>query len=300
MSLMLAILAQVGPMVTPGAAPPLPHETEIPAPRRHAQSQAQPEGQPQPSAVAAPPPPSRLQECLELAENEPEQAIDAAQDWLDKEKGPGRVAPGQCLGVAHAQLGNWTEAEAALLAARDSALTEEHEVRARIGAMAGNYALAGGKPEAALVTLDAAHADAMAVPDAALAGAIAIDRASALVALKRDDEAATALTEARTSRPNDAQAWLLSATLSRRMGKLAEAQQQIQRAADILPIDPGIGLEAGVIAMLSGREESARRSWQSVIDAKPDSGAAATARGYIAQLGPSTPNTTLQSVVPKP
>jgi len=292
MSLLLAILAQVGPMVTPGAAPPLPHETQVDRP--------QPRRQSQPDAATTPSPPSPLQQCLALAQDDPEAAVESAQAWLDKEKGPGRVAPGQCLGVAHAQLGNWQEAEAALLAARDATLADDRQQRARIGAMAGNYALAGGKPEAALAELDVAHSDAMAIPDAALAGAIAIDRASALIELKRQDEAAAALTEARTSRPGDAQAWLLSATLSRRMGKLAEAQSQIERAAELLPIDPEIGLEAGVIAMLSGREESARRSWQSVVDAKPNSDAAAKARGYLAQLGPSTPNSTLQSVVPKP
>ena len=69
------------------------------------------------------------------------------------------------------------------------------------------------------------------------------------------------------------------------MGKLAEAQAQIERAYDLRPIDPAVGLEAGVIAVLSGRDGSARKSWQSVIDAAPQSAEAAAARGYIAQLG---------------
>ena len=103
-------------------------------------------------------------------------------------------------------------------------------------------------------------------------------RLRALVALTRADEAAAALTEARLASPKNPEAWLLSATLSRRQGKLAEAQAQIQQAADLLPIDPAIGLEAGVIAVLSGRDEAARKSWQSVIAAAPDSAAAVTAR----------------------
>ena len=118
-----------------------------------------------------------------------------------------------------------------------------------------------------------------------LAGEIAIDRARALVALKREDDAAAALVEARTLAADNGLAWLLSATLSRRQGKLAAAQAQIATAAGLSPRDPEIGLEAGVIAMLAGNEAAARKSWQSAIDAAPSSEAAATARGYLAQLG---------------
>jgi len=44
-------------------------------------------------------------------------------------------------------------------------------------------------------------------------------------------------------------------------------------------------VEAGVIAMLGGKEEAARKSWQSVIEVDPEGDAAETARGYLAQLG---------------
>ena len=86
-------------------------------------------------------------------------------------------------------------------------------------------------------------------------------------------------------------AWLLSATLSRRMGKLTEARAQIATAAQLNPKDPEIGLEAGLIEVLSGHDEAARKSWQSVLAMAPDSQAATTARGYIAQLG-APPSTT--------
>ena len=51
------------------------------------------------------------------------------------------------------------------------------------------------------------------------------------------------------------------------------------------PTDPEIGLEAGVIAMLDGREPAARKAWQSVMLVAPGSKAADTANGYLAQLG---------------
>ena len=157
-------------------------------------------------------------------------------------------------------------------------------MRARLGAMAGNAALAQGAFEQALTTLDLARNEASGAGDIRLTGEIAIDRARALVALKRNDDAAKALVEARTTAADNALAWLLSATLSRREGKLAEAQAQIAAAAELAPRDPEIGLEAGVIAMLAGNEAAARRSWQSAIDTAPQSQAATTARGYLAQL----------------
>jgi tetratricopeptide (TPR) repeat protein len=278
----LALLAaQVGPLVTPGAAPPLPHESQLPERRP---PRAKPRLLPLPAPTAEPSP---KQVCLDLADSTPSQAEDDAETWLAKAQGAEKAMAGECLGVALSRQEKWPEAEAAFLAARDVAT--DPPLRARLGAMAGNAALAQGDATAALAALDAAKADAGS--DRALAGGIAIDRARALVALKRDGEAAMALDEARADTPDNAQAWLLSATLSRRMNKLAEAQAQIEKAAALLPVDPEIGLEAGVIAMLAGRQDAARKSWQSVVTAAPGSEAAATAKGYLAQIGaaPSAP-----------
>ena len=97
-----------------------------------------------------------------------------------------------------------------------------------------------------------------------------------------------ALAQAREAEPDNAQAWLLSATLSRRQNKLIEAQAQIEKAAQLSPRDPEIGLEAGVIAVLAGNEGAARHSWRSVLEMAPDSPAAATAKQYISQLGPES------------
>jgi tetratricopeptide (TPR) repeat protein len=282
MPLVLALLAaQVGPMVTPGAAPPLPHETELPARRP---PRAKPRLLPLPTPTVVP---SQARMCRDLAERTPSEAEDDAEAWLARAQGVEKAMAGECLGLALSRQEKWPEAEAAFLAARDAA--SDQPLRARLGAMAGNAALARGDAAAALAALDAAKADAG--DDKALAGGIAIDRARALVALKRDGEAAMALDEARADAPDNAQAWLLSATLSRRMNKLAEAQAQIEKAAALLPVDPEIGLEAGVIAMLAGHQDAARKSWQSVVSAAPDSEPAATAKGYLAQIGapPSAP-----------
>ena len=271
-TLLAPMLAQVGPFQTPARS--APSRPPAAAPRTVA-----------PPVPAAPR--SRLQFCLDDAASAPVDAIDDAEGWRDAVTGPARAEPNLCLGSAHARLEHWPEAEQAFLAGRDAALEGDRQPRAKLGAMAGNAALAQGAFEQALSTLDRARSDAVGADDLRLTGEIAIDRARALVALKREPEAEKALVEARTSAADNGLAWLLSATLSRRQGKLAPAQAQIATAAQLAPRDPEIGLEAGVIAMLAGNEVAARRSWQSAIDTAPSSEAATTARSYLAQLGPS-------------
>lgn len=268
--ILLPLLAQVGP------GPALP--------------QAPLEIKRKPDRVidAPAPAPSRIAACLALIQTDPASAVEQAEVWRDGAAGSARTEPGHCLGVALTRLGQFAEAEAALLAARDDTAANERANKARLGTMAANAALAAGSPDRALAALDIAHGDALGAGNANLAGEISIDRARALVALKRENDAAAALAEARSAAPENAAGWLLSATLARRQGKLVEAQAQIETAAQLLPIDPEIGLEAGVIAALSGRDEAARRSFQSVVRAAPDSPAAKTAQGYLDQLGPDT------------
>lgn len=278
MSLLLGlILAQIGPAVSPGLPPRPAVEGREGLPRRKS-------APPAPSAAAAPVQ-SRLKACLDDAETSPGDAIDDAEQWLQQVKGTPQVGPQQCLGAAHSRRGEWDEAQTAFLAARDAAAASDTGLRAKLGGMAGNAALAGGAPDKALAALDTAQADAQAADDVKLAGEIALDRARALVALKRDDEAAKALVEARTSSPDNPLAWLLSATLSRRQGKLVAAEAQIVTAAGLNPTDPEIGLEAGVIAVLAGHDDAARKSWKSVVAAAPGSEAATAANTYLAQLG---------------
>ncbi|MFA9200264.1 MAG: hypothetical protein ACEQR8_03620 [Cypionkella sp.] len=226
--------------------------------------------------------PSRpaIEQCLDTARADPAKARAYAEEWVARTQGLQRAAGRHCLGVAASNAGDWAGAAAAFLAARDEAV--ELRFRARMGALAGSALLAEGKPAEALAALDAAHSEAAG--DAPLGGAIALDRASALVALERLVEAGAALGEARALVPEEPHAWLLSATLSRRQGDLPAAQTLIERAAELDPRDPAIGLEAGVIAALGGRDAAARRSFESVLAAAPDGPPAAAARAYLAQL----------------
>lgn len=276
---LLPLLAQLG-TVSPGGAPALP-QAPLEMPRRQ-------KSEPVRAPIVVPQPRSALEECLATARTDPPGAAELAQTWRATMTGPARADPDQCLGFALSALQRWDEAEEAFLAARDDAAASDHGLKARMGELAANAALASGAGPRALATLDTAHGDALGAGDTRMAGEISIDRARALVLLGRENDAAAALSEARAAAPDSPQAWLLSATLSRRMNKLADAQQQIVEAARLLPIDPEIGLEAGVIAMLAGREDAARKSWQSVVIAAPGSDPAKTAQGYLDQLGPDT------------
>lgn len=244
-------------------------------------------------AQAAAPPTldeDRLTVCLDQARSDPASAIAAADAWLAETAGPQRSLPRQCLGTAYVSLLRWDAAQAAFLAGRDERPATDHAGRARLGAMAGNAALAAGEHEGALAVFDRALADAREADiSAALAGTIAADRARALVALGREDEAGAMLADARRDAPQQADVWLLSATLARRLDDLAQAQAHIETAAALAPDDAAIGLEAGLIAALTGRDDAARASWRSVIATHPASPESTAAAEYLAQLDGAPP-----------
>lgn len=272
MSLLLPLslmLMQVGVDPRGGQVPGVPEELRDRPPRGASQAERAP-------ARAA------IDVCLTAAQSDPAKARALAEEWVARTAGAQRATGRHCLGVAAALAGDWPAASSAFLAAREEA--NDARFRARMAVLAGNAWLAQDRPAEALAALDAARTETSG--DAGVAGALALERAKALVALKREAEAGSALAEARRLLPGDATAWLLSATLARRQHDLTTAQRQIERAAALDPRDPAVGLEAGVIAALGGNDAAARRSFESVIAAAPESEQAAAAKSYLAQLDP--------------
>ena len=240
-------------------------------------------------AAAATAPPrtvdeDRLSVCLDHARTDPTSAIVEASNWAAGVVGPDASYPQQCLGLAYTMLLRWDAAERAFLAARDAMGANDHFRRAQLATMAGNAALAQDRAVDALVTLDGAASEAAAAGDDGLRAMVEVDRARAQVAQGREAEAEATLAAARTLDAQSPLAWLLSATLARRLNKLDDAQGYIETAAALSPDYPEIGLEAGVIAMLAGRQEAAEASWRSVIELAPDSDEAASARSYLEQV----------------
>lgn len=242
--------------------------------------------------AAVPPPASpraladdQLELCMDKARTDPASAISEASEWLSGLSAEDGSYPQQCLGMAFTALLRWEAAERAFLAARAAAPPTAHFRRAQLAAMAGNAALAEGRGEAALGDLDLAATDAQASGDKALQAIAQVDRSRAHMLRGDTAQAGAALALARSLDPQSPYAWLLSATLSRRLGDLDEAQAQIETAVALAPDYPESGLEAGVIAMLRGNEAAAVESWRSVVRLEPNGDAAAAARGYLAQLG---------------
>jgi tetratricopeptide (TPR) repeat protein len=242
----------------------------------------------QDAAAAAPAPQptvaeDRLSVCLKHARTDPTSAIVEASAWLSGASGADASYPQQCLGLAYTVLLRWDAAERAFLSAREAAAADDHFRRAQLATMAGNAALAGERAVDALGALELAAGDAATSADDGLRSMVEVDRSRALVIQGREADAEASLALARTLDPQSPFAWLLSATLARRLGKLDEAQGYIETAAALAPNYPETGLEAGVIAMLAGRQEAAEASWRSVIELAPDSAEAASARAYLAQ-----------------
>ena len=229
----------------------------------------------------------RLQLCIERAGRDPATSLAEASAWVAAAKGANRSKPLECLGQIYTVLLRWDAAEGAFTEAAGVTPVADDARRSALFAQAGNAALAGGHADRALSHLDAA----VGVPGIGplARGQAEIDRARALVALDRLDDAVEAFAAAQRDAPDDPDAWLLGATVARRRGDFAAAQRQIEVAGKLASTDPGIGLEAGVIAMLDGREPAARKAWQSVMLVGPESKEAETAKAYLAQLGDAPP-----------
>jgi tetratricopeptide (TPR) repeat protein len=285
MILLPLFLMMQGTMLQPGANPSPQRESELPIPRKKA------EKAPAPLAPVAVPLPTaqqdRLALCLAKVRTDPDGAAKDADAWIaESPRTEAQHEARLCLGIALAALQRWEAAEQTFTGlSLETPVATGGEDAIVYRSLAGTAALAGGFPERAIVWLDQAAAGGATLPPAQLGG-IQIDRARALVALERPEEAKKALDEVHRLIPNDSEGWLLSATLLRRQRDLVAAQKDIETAAALDPRDPAIGLEAGVIAMLDGREPSARKSWASVIAAAPDSNEARIARGYLEQIGP--------------
>lgn len=269
---LLVLALQAGPNPAAGAMPVIPDElTEL---RRRQSAQL--------SVDTARP--DRLQNCLARADQDRAAATIEATNRLKTATGLARAQALHCIGYAQAGLGRWSEAARNFLAARDVGDGVDVKYRARLGAIGGTALLSAGNNIEALGVLEQAARDAQAADFAALGAEIQLDRARALVGTGQTAQAGEALATARELAPNNSRAWLLSATLARRNGDLVTAQQFIEQASLLDPANLDTGLEAGVIAVLSGNDEAARRSWQSLIALAPGTSQAQAAAGYLEQI----------------
>jgi tetratricopeptide (TPR) repeat protein len=289
---LLPLLLMVGSLGDPGNPAPVSIKP-LPIPHRGTVVRRTGAANTPPAPVAR----DRLGICLSAVKDDTATGLASARAWAaSATPGAETGRANQCLGTAEARAGHYAEALPAFARAIAALPVGEEGRHAALYALAAQSALASGDAIRALGWLQVALLPS-SVLDADAKAEAQCDRARALVTLGRPEEARTALAEAHRLAPESAESWLLSATLARRDKNLALAQHDIELAAQYARLDPAVGLEAGVIAVLAGHDEAARKSWQSVLTAAPDSPEAVTAKSYLAQLGGTT--TAPQSVPAK-
>jgi tetratricopeptide (TPR) repeat protein len=222
----------------------------------------------------------RYNHCVDLAKSDPQAAAAEADKWATS---GGGVLAKQCLGIAYSDQGKFDLAAGAFEDAAHAAL-QTHDVHAAdFWAQAGNAWLAAGNAGRARAALESAlSAGTLTGVDH---GEVLLDHARALVAADQMVAARADIDKALTEVPDDSLAWLLSATLARRMGDLARAQKDITEAHNRVGDEPQVELEAGNIAAEMHDEAAAKAAWTKVIAAAPDSDAGRAAHAALAQFG---------------
>lgn len=226
----------------------------------------------------------QFSECLTLASKDPASAISSASLWAQQK---GDYLARACHGFALAADFKFDLAVPMLTEAATLAQAKGYPRAARFWAQAGNAAIAAGQADVAVDALDKALASNAL--DTAERADSEVDRARALVALGKSADGEAALATARQLAPENGAAWLLSATLARRLNKLPDALAFIQTAAALLPSDPAVALEAGNIAIAAGDDNTARKQWEQVIKIGPTSRQAVTATAQLAALAATMP-----------
>lgn len=226
----------------------------------------------------------RFNECVDLAVDDPAGGIVEANKW--RIEGGGFLAR-HCLGFAYAEQFNWAAATRTFAQAAQEAEISKYPRVANFWAQAGNAALAGNDAEKALEYLNAALVQGTLI--GLEKGEVHLDRARAHVALNNYAAAKEEFILVHKLAPQDPLAWLLSATLARRMGDLPLAKADIQVAAKLAARDPAVALEAGNIAYAGGDAEQAKANWEKAVEIDAESRPAKAAEKYLAQMVTSVP-----------
>ena len=239
------------------------------------------------AAQAGPPAPSlqeRFDACVDLATKDPRAAAAEAGRW--RLNGGGALAR-QCLGMAYANDGKWAAAAGEFEAAARAAELAKNKRAALYWAQSGNAWLAAKDATKARAALDAALASNTL--EGLDRGEALLDRARAQVAAGDLAGARSDIDPALLDAAADPLAWLLSATLARRMDDLPRARKDIAEALQRSPDDASVQLEAGNIAAVAGDEAGARAAWQQAATRAPASEAGKRAQAALAQFDTAKP-----------
>lgn len=226
--------------------------------------------------------------CVNLIATDAAAAQADAEKWRQENGGAPAL---HCLGLAFVAQDRFGPAVTTFeQAARQAAINRDGRA-AFFYVQAGNAALAGDDPSQARQMFDAA----LAIPSLSPAqqGEAHLDRARALVVLNDLGGARGDLDAAVKLVPADPMAWLLSATLARRMGDLPRAESDIGTAITKAPDDAAVAYEAGNIAYAMDAPKAAQAAWERAATADASGPIGENARRALQSLtAPPAPATT--------
>lgn len=213
--------------------------------------------------------------CMELAETAPDDALEAAETWVDL---GGSDPARHCAAVALMRLGHHEAAGQELEALAASLEASYASLQIPILIQAAQAWLAAGDAERAY-----------AVQTTALARQpnnieLLVDRAMTAASVGDYADAVDDLDRALSHAPNRADILVLRASAYRFLGRRAEALADVEAALKLDPASPEGLLERGNLRRLDGNDAGARQDWVAVTRLAPETPAAQAARANLAKL----------------
>ncbi|MCJ7421332.1 tetratricopeptide repeat protein [Sphingomicrobium astaxanthinifaciens] len=181
--------------------------------------------------------------------------------------------------------GRHADAAAEFIAIADDAAGLVEAARARAAAAA--LFNAAGQHEDALLAASAAAASNSLAP--LQRGWVLLDKAWALHALGRAEEANAALAQAGPLAQDDPFYWLAAAEMAGQSGDYPTALERIEQAEARAPDAPEVLFTKGEVLLASGDEAGARAAWTAAVAAMPDHPAARIAAERLAALAAAAP-----------
>lgn len=232
--------------------------------------------------IAPPSAENLYRNCTALAANQPEKALDTANEWRIK---GGGFAARQCLGLAYVSLERWAPAAGEFEQAAAEAQAAQDRRAADLWVQAGNAWIAAGEGEKARKALDAAIATGFLSTE--LRGEAYLDRGRAGVTLNDLNRARADIDKGLELVPADPFGWYLSSELALRMGQNDRARADIAKAVELAPTDAEILLQAGTVAGTTGDIDSARDFYERAYAAAPTSRAGRAAQAALTGGAPA-------------
>ncbi|TCZ59859.1 tetratricopeptide repeat protein [Roseicella aquatilis] len=218
-------------------------------------------------------------ECLDLLQQDADDALAFAENW---EAGGGGEGAKHCAALALLGLGEAQKAAERLEAlARTSRAAPA--ARAQVFSQAVQAWIAAQQPGRAFA---AATMGLTLAPDDL---DLMVDRSMVLGSMGRYREALEDLDRVLQADQNLADAWVLRAAALRHLDRIAPAIAAVERALALAPDHAEALLERGIIRQMRGDTAGARADWEQAIRVAPDSPAADLAQQNLAlnEAGPS-------------